>query len=307
MLLAFCDGSIRNAALPETNNLVMHAEQSYQDGLLFSASAQANTVPDRAAVFKLGLQSMLGLFLAPLGRSGAKFHRPLSCSSRLEHGLIIILPGIEGCSTVNDSIARGLVAGQLSHAIQIIDWRRFRPWNPLHLAMQRHNRTQARVVAELIVNYQRDFPGQPVHLIGHSAGAGMALFVLEQLREDQAVTSVTLLSAAVSRKFDVGRLLNRTKAGIWNFYSALDLPTVGIGTMLFGTMDRRHTVSAGALGFVTTSHDSVSPENSQKPRPRLNQIPYQKIMARSWNFGGHFGSTNAVFVRENIAPICRQR
>jgi pimeloyl-ACP methyl ester carboxylesterase len=285
----------------------MHAEQSYQDGLLFSASAQANTVPDRAAVFKLGLQSMLGLFLAPLGRSGAKFHRPLSCSSRLEHGLIIILPGIEGCSTVNDSIARGLVAGQLSHAIQIIDWRRFRPWNPLHLAMQRHNRTQARVVAELIVNYQRDFPGQPVHLIGHSAGAGMALFVLEQLREDQAVTSVTLLSAAVSRKFDVGRLLNRTKAGIWNFYSALDLPTVGIGTMLFGTMDRRHTVSAGALGFVTTSHDSVSPENSQKPRPRLNQIPYQKIMARSWNFGGHFGSTNAVFVRENIAPICRQR
>ena len=307
MLLAFGDGSIRNAALPETNNLVMHAEQSYQDGLLFSASAQANTVPDRAAVFKLGLQSMLGLFLAPLGRSGAKFHRPLSCSSRLEHGLIIILPGIEGCSTVNDSIARGLVAGQLSHAIQIIDWRRFRPWNPLHLAMQRHNRTQARVVAELIVSYQRNFPGQPVHLIGHSAGAGMALFVLEQLQEDHAVTSVTLLSAAVSRKFDVGRLLNRTKAGIWNFYSALDLPTVGIGTMLFGTMDRRHTVSAGALGFVTTNHDSVSPENSQKPRPRLNQIPYQKIMARSWNFGGHFGSTNAVFVRENIAPICRQR
>ena len=307
MLLAFGDRSIRNAALPETNNLVMHAEQSYQDGLLFSASAQANTVPDRAAVFKLGLQSMLGLFLAPLGRSGAKFHRPLSCSSRLEHGLIIILPGIEGCSTVNDSIARGLVAGQLSHAIQIIDWRRFRPWNPLHLAMQRHNRTQARVVAELIVSYQRNFPGQPVHLIGHSAGAGMALFVLEQLQEDHAVTSVTLLSAAVSRKFDVGRLLNRTKAGIWNFYSALDLPTVGIGTMLFGTMDRRHTVSAGALGFVTTNHDSVSPENSQKPRPRLNQIPYQKIMARSWNFGGHFGSTNAVFVRENIAPICRQR
>ena len=307
MLLAFGDRSIRNAALPETNNLVMHAEQSYQDGLLFSASAQAKTVPDRAAVFKLGLQSMLGLFLAPLGRSGAKFHRPLSCSSRLEHGLIIILPGIEGCSTVNDSIARGLVAGQLSHAIQIIDWRRFRPWNPLHLAMQRHNRTQARVVAELIVSYQRNFPGQPVHLIGHSAGAGMALFVLEQLQEDHAVTSVTLLSAAVSRKFDVGRLLNRTKAGIWNFYSALDLPTVGIGTMLFGTMDRRHTVSDGALGFVTTNHDSVSPENSQKPRPRLNQIPYQKIMARSWNFGGHFGSTNAVFVRENIAPICRQR
>lgn len=307
MLLAVSDGSKQSAALPEAINLVMHAEQSQQDGLLFSASAQANTVPDRAAVFRLGLQSMLGLFLAPLGRSGATFHSPLSCSSRLEHGLIIILPGIEGCSSVNDSIARGLVAGQLSHAIQIIDWRRFRPWNPLHLAMQRHNRTQARVVAELIVNYQRDFPGQPVHLIGHSAGAGMALFVLEQLREDQAVTSVTLLSAAVSREFDVGRLLSRTTAGIWNFYSPLDLPTVGIGTMLFGTMDRRYTVSAGALGFLTRDHDSVSAGISREQGPRLNQIPYKKSMAKSWNFGGHFGSTNAAFVRENIAPICRRR
>ena len=259
----------------------MYAEQSHLDRLLFSASAQPNTVPDRAAVFRLGLQSMLGLFLAPLGRSGAKFHRLLSCSSRLEHGLIIILPGIEGCSSINDSIARGLVAGQLSHAIQIIDWRRFRPWNPLHLAMQRHNRTQARVVAELIVGYQRNFPGQPVHLIGHSAGAGMALFVLEQLREDQAVTSVTLLSAAVSRKFDVGRLLSRTTAGIWNFYSPLDLPTVGIGTMLFGTMDRHHTVSAGALGFLTRDHDSVSAGISREQGPRLNQIPYKKSMAKS--------------------------
>jgi len=301
------DGSKQDAALPETINLVMHAEQAYHDGLLFSASAQANAVPGRGAVFRLGLQSMLGVFLAPLGGKAANFHRPLSCPARMEHGLIIILPGIEGCSSVNDSIARGLVAGQLSHAIQIIDWRRFRPWNPLHLAMQRHNRTQARVVAELIVSYQRNFPGQPVHLIGHSAGAGMALFVLEQLEENQAVTSVTLMAAAVSRKFDVMPLLSRTKAGIWNFYSALDLPTVGLGTMIFGTMDRRHTISAGAMGFLTRDHESGSPEISQEQGPRLNQIPYQKSMARSWNFGGHFGSTNAVFVRENIAPICRQR
>lgn len=172
--------------------------------------------------------------------------------------------------------------------------------------MPRHNRTQARVVAELIINYLRDFQGQPVHLIGHSAGAGMALFVLEHVTKEQAVTSVTLLSAAVSRRFDVERLLDRTTAGIWNYYSPLDLPTVGIGTLLFGTMDRRHAVSAGALGFLTQTGNSMLPGDSQHQRPRLNQIAYQKNMAKSWNFGGHFGSTNAVFVRDNIAPICRR-
>ena len=286
--------------------MVMYAEQTQQSGLMFSTTTETKTVSDRAAIFRLGFKSMLGLCLAPLGGMAANFHRTLSCTARLEHGLIIILPGIEGCSSVNDSIARGLVAGQLSHAIQIIDWRRFRPWNPLHLAMQRHNRTQARVVAELIINYQRDFPGQPVHLIGHSAGAGMALFVLEHLSGDQAVTSVTLLSAAVSRRFDVERLLDRTTAGIWNFYSPLDLPTVGLGTMLFGTMDRRHAVSAGALGFLTKHCSLMSSEDPRLQRPQLNQIPYQKEMAKSWNFGGHFGSTNAVFVRDNLVPICRR-
>lgn len=272
---------------------------------MFHSADEVKTISERGAVFRLGLKSMLGLCLAPLGGMAAHFHRPLSCPARLEHGLIIILPGIEGCSSVNDSIARGLVAGRLSHAIQIVDWRRSRPWNPLHLAMQRHNRTQARVVAELIVNYHCDFPGRPVHLIGHSAGAGMALFVLEHLTADQPVTTVTLLSAAVSRRFEVERLLDRTTAGIWNFYSPLDFLTVGIGTMLFGTMDRRHAVSAGALGFVTQDCRSMPSGALQQKRPRLNQIPYQRGMAMSWNFGGHFGSANAVFVRDHIAPVCR--
>lgn len=261
----------------------------------------------RGAIFCRGLQSLLGICLAPLGRIVTKFHQPLSCPRRMENGLIVILPGIEGCSSINESIARGLVAAELSHSIQIIDWRRFRPWNPLHLAMLRHNRTQARVVADLIINYQRNFPGQPVHLIGHSAGAGMALFVLENLQEHQAVTSVTLMAAAISRKFDVTSLLNRTKAGIWNFYSPLDLPTVGLGTMIFGTMDRRHAISAGALGFLTSDSNPLSSECDRKTMPKLHQIRYHKGMARSWNFGGHFGPTNAVFVQSNIAPICRLR
>lgn len=258
-------------------------------------------------MFGLGLRSLIRVGFAPFGRTAARFHRPLAVTTRLEHGLVIILPGIEGCSSINDSIARGLVAGQLSHAIRIIDWRRFRPWNPIQLAMERHNHTQARVVAEVITDYQRNFPGQPVHLIGHSAGAGMALFALEQLPAGHSVTTVTLMAAAVSRKFDIARLLDRTRIGIWNFYSPLDLPTIGLGTMLFGTMDRRHEVSAGALGFQLADESTQSPENSAAAGPKLHQIRFRSNMIKSWNFGGHFGTTNAVFVRRHIAPILLRR
>lgn len=285
----------------------MLAERSQPDILTSLAAGQVETTARRVDSFRLGLQSLIGVFLAPLGSLAARFHRSPSSSStaRLEHGLIIILPGIEGCSTINDSIARGLVVSQLPHAIQIIDWRRFRPWNPLQMAMQQHNRTQARALAELITEYQRNFPGRAVHLIGHSAGAGMALFILEELQDSQTVTTVTLMAAAISRTFDVVRLLGRTKFGIWSYYSPLDLPTVGLGTVLFGTMDRHHGFSAGALGFKTTEPSRLSDSGDHESGARLRQIRYHRGMAKSWNFGGHFGPTNAVFVQENVAPVCR--
>lgn len=250
---------------------------------------------------------MLRLALAPFGRRCASFHQSLTDPERLQHGLIVILPGIEGCSSVNDSIARGLVAGQLPHAVQIVDWRKHCLWNPAHLMLLKHNQQQAARVADDICRYQQDYPDRPVHLIGHSAGAGMVLFILQALPATQVIGSAVLIAAAVSRQFDVESLVQRTRRGIWNFYSYLDLPTVGLGTLVFGTMDRRHSVSAGALGFQLQSPHNVEESQHRIGSPQLHQISYQPIMVNSWNFGGHFGSTNAAFVRNHIVPILTSR
>ncbi len=260
--------------------------------------------------FGTGFRSLLSLGLAPLGSTAARYHRQLANTGRLEHGLIIILPGIEGCSSINDSIARGLVEGQLRHAIRIIDWRSFWIWTPLHLIRERHNRCRSRAVAEIVMDYQHHFPGRPVHLIGHSAGAGIALFVLEALTPEHRVVTAVLMAAAVSTTFDVLRLLNRTERGIWNLYSPLDLPTTGLGTIIFGTMDRRHAISAGSLGFRLVSRNTgsatqLSGADAQlRTEPQLHQVRFRPSMMKSWNFGGHFGTTNAAFVQDHVAPIC---
>lgn len=267
----------------------------------FSRASQLSAT--RPAEHRFAIRSLLRLGLAPLGPAAVGSQKHLDMASRQEHGLIIVLPGIEGSSTVNDSIVRGLIAGRLSHAIRVVDWRRFRPWNPLHLAMQSHNRSQAKHVAEQIHEYRIRFPDGPVHLIGHSAGAGMALFVLESLGELQ-ITSAILLAAAVSRDFPILRLLKSTTSGIWNFYSPLDLPTVGLGTLLFGTMDRRHTISAGALGFRTELHKpAMSEEGREGAESQLRQVRFSLDMLKAWNFGGHFGWTNSEFVRRHISPL----
>lgn len=257
----------------------------------------------RTSEHRFGIRSLLRLGLAPLGPAAVGSQKHLDTASRQEHGLILVLPGIEGSSTVNDSIVRGLIAGRLSHAIRVVDWRRFRPWNPLHLAMQSHNRSQAKQIAEQIHDYRNRFPDGPVHLIGHSAGAGMALFVLESLGELQ-ISSCVLLAAAISRDFPILRLLKSTTSGIWNFYSPLDLPTIGLGTLVFGTMDRRHTISAGALGFRTEPHEpAASEERPAGETPQLRQVRFSLEMLKAWNFGGHFGWTNSEFVRQHISPL----
>lgn len=202
-----------------------------QDFRRFPPLKRCRLEADRpVSAVRLGLGSVIRLGLAPLGRRATRFHRGLDTAERQACGLILILPGIEGCSSVNDSIARGLSEAGCEAAIRIEDWRRFRPWNPLHLATLKHNRGQAMRIAAMISTYCCEFPGRPVHIIGHSAGAGMALFVLESLPEDCGVDSVLLLAAAVSRHYPLTAAAARIRGALWNFFSPLDLPTVGFGT-----------------------------------------------------------------------------
>jgi hypothetical protein len=252
--------------------------------------------PDIPGARWLGFRSLVRLGLAPLGARAARRHRDLGTPERLERGLVVILPGIDGCTTVSDNISWGLAEGGVAAGIQIVDWRRSRPWNPMHLTGYEHNRRQARQIAARIERYQDRYPGRPVHLIGHSAGAGMTLFVLEAL--ERGVASATLLAAAISRRFELESLLAKTRLGIWNHWSAWDLPTLGLGTIVFGTMDRRHAVSAGALGFRRNARRATS-----SPGPELHDVRHRWGMFRDWNFGGHFGCVNAAFIRRHIAPI----
>ena len=242
------------------------------------------------------------MFLAPLGVRAARFQTTLNTEARLQEGLLLLLPGIDGRTSISDNIARGLVANGFRGAVEVYDWRSFRGWNPLHLATSRRNHNSAAAISRRIVEYSEQYPNCPIHLVGHSAGAGMALFVLENLPVHVQVESCVLLAAAISRKFNAARLSEHTRNGIWNFWSRGDLPTVGLGTMIFGTMDRRHAASAGAFGFSAPQSNSGDSQDRIAAQ-RLHDVGYSFRMAGCWNFGGHFGCTNTAFVSRYVAPI----
>jgi pimeloyl-ACP methyl ester carboxylesterase len=220
---------------------------------------------------------------------------------RADRGYTIVLPGVEGTSGRNISIARGLIDAGHPAAVEVRDWTTgYWPLWPYHLMAFERNQEQARQIAAQIVEYQDHYPGRPVTLIGHSGGAAMAILALEALPPDRRVAQVVLLAAAIAADYDLSTALSRTEQGIVNFHSWGDVAYLVMGTLALGTIDRRHAVAAGASGF----HEppDLTDEQRQLYETRLHQVPYRLAMLRSFNTGGHFTPTNRKFIADWVAP-----
>ncbi len=252
--------------------------------------------------FSRGCLSLLGLVLHPLGRFTGRWLEPLRTPQRLQHGLVLVLPGVEGESCLNHSVARGLADGGLPSAIEIFDWTTgvillF----PYHLRGRRRNLALAQRLAQRVVEYRCAYPGRPVHLVGHSGGGALCVLALERLPADASVTSAVLLQPAISPGYDLSAALAKTECGIWNFSSLLDVFFDGIGTIVAGTMDGRHTPAAGMIGFRPPA--GLDAAGRELYRARLHAVPFRPSMCAAFHFGGHMDVTNRVFVAERIAPL----
>ncbi|MBN1345761.1 MAG: hypothetical protein JXQ73_23915 [Phycisphaerae bacterium] len=225
----------------------------------------------------------------------------LATADRLKYGLVLVLPGIEGRSKYNADIARGFDDGGVPCAIEIYDWGTGLPLGGLvNLMALDRNRRQAIDIAERIIRYQDDYPGRPVHLVGHSGGGGLAILTLEALPPGTKITSTVLLAAAISPDHDLTRALASTEAGIWNFYSSADIGYLQVGTGLFGTIDRKHTRAAGAVGF---KRPTTGPTSRQRAYEKLHSVRYKPTMASAGNRGGHTGWSSRSFVAVWLAPV----
>jgi len=209
---------------------------------------------------------------------------------RLANGLVIILPGIEGHSAINEGIRRGLVAGGVHRGLPIRQWGTPVPIFGLLINQMDFvgNRLAGKRLAKSIIEYQDEYPGRPVYIIGHSAGGGVAVFTAEALPEGRQVDGLILLSASISSGYDLQKALSRCRNGIVNFYNKGDSGLLGVGTVVLGTVDGTHGVSAGLVGF----------DNFDKPGYEgLYQVKMNNVSKAS-----HTTSTQAGFVSSYVTP-----
>ena len=251
-----------------------------------------------------GCQSMLGVLLHPIGRFTGALLNDLRTPERLDRGLVLVLPGIEGESCVNHSVVRGLAEGGIDCAIEVHDWTTGVILLFLyHLRGWRRNVRQAERLVQRIVEYRHSYPGRPVYVVGHSGGGAMTVVTLERLPPETIVTGAILLEPSISPGYDLSTALARTARGIWNFYSLLDVFFEGIATSIGGTTDGRHGPAAGMIGFRIPP--GLSDEGKKLYETRLHEIAFRPAMISDFHLGGHFGPTNRVFVAERIAPLLK--
>lgn len=228
--------------------------------------------------------------------------QPYVNKSRLDKGLVIVLTGIEGRSTFNEAICRGLAEGGVPYSIELEDWTAYPGAVPgamlLSQRAEDRNRRKAAEIADRISRYEMNFPGRPVLLVGQSGGGAMAIWIMESLPMGERVDGAILLAASLSPEYRLDRALYRSRRGIISFHSQNDWLFLGLGTTVTGTMDGLHESSAGRVGFRV-------PEKRPPSYAGLYQVVWNQQMRSSGNWGVHLTSGASGFVSQYVAPLVK--
>ncbi|MCP4710594.1 MAG: hypothetical protein GY869_18375 [Planctomycetes bacterium] len=243
--------------------------------------------------------------------------------SQMEQGIVYMIPGIEGVNWLTRSSGKALADGGIESAIYLYEWRI--PMGLLvNLVNYQGNLEEAEELARSILEYQEQYPGRPVDIVSYSGGCGLTLMVLEALPADCRVRNVIMVHAAVDPKYDLREALGHVEGKLVNFYSPWDWLLLGLGTSVFGTIDRQHTFSAGNKGFTLESLDSsledtpklrlaVPPKDlsvgmagmarpTEELRGKVIQHQWEWGMFGTGHYGGHFPMGSYAWTKEYVAP-----
>jgi hypothetical protein len=228
----------------------------------------------------------------------------IASESLRRKGLVIILPGIEGKSSLNEHIRQGLVAAGVDCAIEIHQWGLLVPVVKM-LANQVNvpgNHAAGRQIAKVIATYQDRYPDNAVHLIGHRI-AVFALEALEKMPGKRRITGAVLLSPSISADYDLSVALQHTRQGIANFYNEADVGLLGLGTTLLGNVDGGRGAAAGRAGFDRPGLDGAPEKVFAYSKLYQVKITPEMMAGR---FGAHMASTSVAFIAAYVAEWVTQ-
>ncbi|MFQ5491662.1 MAG: hypothetical protein ACE5GE_13170 [Phycisphaerae bacterium] len=239
---------------------------------------------------------LVGTLLLPLVWAERAVHaigRPRRQPATPGSGRIVILPGIEGGGWPLRGMVKGLLDAGIRADITVEPWASRSWWMLGRLMNLDANRQLAERLAAKLADLRHRYPDEPITLIGLSGGAGLAVLVAEALPADVQLDRMVLIGAAISPRRDLAAALKRCRNGLLNFYSQADWLFLGLGTLIFGTIDRCHTFSAGLTGWRGAGDEAA--------RGAVHQIPWKPAWLAVGHHGGHLGWLSRGWARSVLA------
>lgn len=213
-------------------------------------------------------------------------------------GRIFVIGGVGGLDPLQMCAPHTLPRAGVPHTIEVFTWTHG-ICHPLRdLQDTRYLLYQADRLAAVIRAAREREPQRPIYLLGHSAGAGIALAAAEQLPPG-SLERIILLAAAVSPTFDLRGALRATRREVVCFNSTYDRFCLDWCTNLFGTVDRVYGPGAGLDGFQIPAH--LDDEGERLYR-RLVQVPWRLEMVWKCTDGLHNGACMPIFLAKMVAP-----
>lgn len=209
----------------------------------------------------------------------------IAYSAKAQNGITYYCPGAGNTDFGDAGLRAGLEAAGYKGEVAAYVWT-----ISFNVAIDQTLRFNAKLkgqqLARVIESYMDKYPGQPVNVVGLSAGTGVAIWALEDLKEGYSVENAVLLSSSLWHRYDVGRAARHVKGKIYCYYSSNDAILAG-PMKLIGSID-------GVFG-----EDGVGSVglHSKGGADRIVNISWKPEYESMGYYGGHTDSTASGFVR----------
>lgn len=216
--------------------------------------------------------------------------------------IIVILDGVGGLLFGPLMVRRALRQARHPAATVIIDWHRGLRGDLLSdLMMLRRNRLEAAKAARRIAALKRENRAARIDLIGISGGGGIAAMTAERLPRPDLIDTLILFAPALSPAYNLAPALRHVRR-CYVTTSPRDVFLLGIGTSLFGTIDRRHARAAGLMGF--RRPPQAGPDDLAHYE-KLRQVCWTPQLRRDGHRGGHTACVCVSYLRKHLPAMLR--
>lgn len=215
-------------------------------------------------------------------------------------GLVLLADGVGGLDLCGFGMKKALADVNSPLELHVINWCHGHGRWFADLTDTANHRRFADAVAAQAIEYRDRYPAAPIHLIGKSGGSAVIVKALESLPRDFVQISV-LLAPALASRYDLTRALGAVEHSMYVYWSPYDVFILGVGTRVFGTVDRRKSYAAGLTSFQLPD-EPLDPDRAAS-YAKLRQVRWRSEMAATGNLGGHIGPDHPGFLKKYIVPL----